>query len=98
MRHPTHEHYVFLIDIIDDAIDSVDICTDLLSDFYDFDLSSFDRTCDDSYESTTVCNICVEISSAILIVMQVQVQILLFLFHQLSTFPCLPLFSHLPWN
>ena len=38
IRHPTEVHYVFLVDIIEDAVDSVDICTYLLSDFYDFDV------------------------------------------------------------
>ena len=40
---------------------SVDICTDLLSDvfdFYEFDLGSFDCNCDNSDESANVCNIC----------------------------------------
>ena len=34
MRHPTKENSVFLVDIIDDAIDSVDICTYLLFNFF----------------------------------------------------------------
>ena len=45
MRHPTEEHFVFHVDIIDDVVDRVDICTNLLfnfSDFYDFDFGSFD--------------------------------------------------------
>ena len=40
---------------------SVDICTDLLSDvfdFYEFDLGSFDCNCDNSDEYANVCNIC----------------------------------------
>ena len=44
---------------------SLDICTDLLFDFYDFDLGSFDCNCDNSDEFAIVCSICVEISSAI---------------------------------
>jgi len=65
MRHPIEEHSIFLVDIIDDVVDSVDICTNLLSNFYDFDLGSFNYTCDDTDESSTVCSICEEISSAI---------------------------------
>ena len=68
MRHLAEEHSVFLVDIIDDAVDSVDICINLFSDFYDFydfDLGSFDHTCDDSDESTTVCSIYAEISFVI---------------------------------
>ena len=44
MRHPAKEHSIFLVDIIDDVVDSVDICTNLLSDFsnfYDFNIGSF---------------------------------------------------------
>ena len=65
MRHSLDEHFVFLVDVIDDAVDRVDICTNLLYDFFDFDLGSFDYTCDNFDESATVCSICVEISSAI---------------------------------
>ena len=65
MRHPVEEHFVFLVDIINDAVDSVNICTNLFFDFYDFDLGSFDCNCDNSDEFATVCSICVEISSAI---------------------------------
>ena len=36
MRHLEKEHSIFLVDIIGDAIDNVDICTNLLSDFSDF--------------------------------------------------------------
>jgi len=64
MRHPTKEHSVFLVDIIDDVVDSVDICIDLFSDFfdfYDFDLGSFDYACDDSDDSVVVCSICANI-------------------------------------
>jgi len=65
MRHPTEEHFVFHVDIIDDVVDGVDICTNLLfnfSDFYDFDFGSFDYACD---YSAVVCSICVEISFSI---------------------------------
>ena len=65
MRHPTEEHFVFLVDIIDDAVDNVDICTNLISDFFDFDLGSFNYACDDSNDFIEVCSICVEISFAI---------------------------------
>jgi len=68
MRHPTEEHFVFLVDIIDDELDSVNISTYLLldfSDFYDFNLGSFDCICDDSDECTTICSIYAEISSTI---------------------------------
>ena len=68
MRHPADVHSIFLLDIIDDAVDSVDICTNLLSDFsdfYDFHLGSFYCTCDDFDESATVCSICIEIYSTI---------------------------------
>jgi len=86
LRHLAEEHSAFLVDIIDDAVDSVDICTNLIfyfSDFYDFDLGSFDYACDDS---ATVCSICVEIySSTYFDCDAVQVLILLFLFHNLST-------------
>jgi len=97
MRHPVEEHFILLVDIIDDVVDIVDICTNLLYDFYDFDLGSLDCTCDDFDESTVVCSICAEISSTIhLIMMRVQVLILLFLFHQPSISLCLPQFNHLP--
>ena len=65
LSHPANEHYVFLVDIIDDVVDSVNICTNLLSefsDFYDFDICSFSCACDDS---VVVCSTCVDISSAI---------------------------------
>ena len=68
MRHPIEDHSIFLVDIIDDAIDSVDICTNLFydfSDFYDFDLGSFDCTCDDFEESVVVWSIYAKISSTI---------------------------------
>ena len=65
IRHPTEVHYVFLVDIIEDAVDSVDICTYLLSNFYDFDLSSFYCTYDDFDEFAIVCSICANISSTI---------------------------------
>ena len=68
MRHPTEEHYVFLVDIIDDAVDSVDICTNLLfdfSNFYYFDLGSFNCAYDDFDDFVVVCSICAEISFAI---------------------------------
>ena len=85
------------LSLIDDVVDIVDICTNLLYDFYDFDLGSLDCTCDDFDESTVVCSICAEISSTIhLIMMRVQVLILLFLFHQPSISLCLPQFNHLP--
>jgi len=58
MRHPIEEHSVFLVDIIDNVTDSVNICTNLLSDFYDLDLGSFDCVCDDFDESSTLCSIC----------------------------------------
>jgi len=61
MRHPAEEHFVFLVDIIVVAVDSVDTCADLLLDFFDFDLGSFNYVCD----SLVVCSICVEIASAI---------------------------------
>ena len=64
-RHPPEEHYIFLVDIIDDAVDSVDICINLLSnfsDFYDFDLGSFNCACDDF---AIVCSIWAYISSVI---------------------------------
>ena len=70
MRHPVEEHFVFLVDIIDDAINGVDICTNLLYDFsifYDFDLRSFDCTCDDSDESATVYSICAKISLPLIV-------------------------------
>ena len=57
MRHPTYDHSIFLVDIIDDVVDSVDICIDLFSDFfdfYDFDLGSFDYACDDFDESAAI--------------------------------------------
>ena len=68
MRHPTYDHSIFLVDIIDDVVDSVYIYIDLFSDFsyfYDFDLCSFDYACDDYDESATLYSICVEISSTI---------------------------------
>ena len=93
MRHPANEHFVFLVDIIDDVVDSIDIFIDLFSNFsnfYDFDLGPFDSTYNDSNESAIVCSICVEISSAI---------------HSdydagASSDPSisLPPFSHLPWS
>ena len=68
MRHLVEEHYVFLVDIIDVAADSVDICTYLLSDFFDFsnfDLGSFNYAYYDSNDPAIVCSICAKISSAI---------------------------------
>jgi len=35
-RYPAREHFVFLVDIIDNVVDSVDTCTNLLSDFFLF--------------------------------------------------------------
>ena len=40
VRHLAEEHFVFLVDIIDDAIDSVDICTNLFSYFGIFFMAS----------------------------------------------------------
>ena len=54
IRHPVEEHFVFLVDIINDAVDSVNICTNLFFDFYDFDLGSFDYACDDFDESAAI--------------------------------------------
>jgi len=59
------KHFVFHVDIIDDVVNSVDICTNLFFDFYDFDLGSFDYTCNDFDEYVVVCSICAEISSTI---------------------------------
>ena len=36
IRHPEEEYSIFRVDIIDDAVDSVDICTNLFSNFSDF--------------------------------------------------------------
>ena len=33
MSHPAEEHSIFLVDIIEVAVDSVDICTYLISNF-----------------------------------------------------------------
>ena len=68
MRDPAEEHYVFLVDIIDGAVDSIDICINLLSNFsnfYDFGLCSFDYACDDSDDFAVVYSICAKISFAI---------------------------------
>ena len=49
MRHSLDEHFVFLVDVIDDAVDRVDICTNLLSDFSNFsyfDFGSFNYASD----------------------------------------------------
>ena len=68
IRHPAEEHSIFLVDTIDVVVDSVNICTNLLSDFSNFsnfDLGSFNCACDDSNDSATICSICIEISSPI---------------------------------
>ncbi|XP_028199525.1 uncharacterized protein LOC114384040 [Glycine soja] len=51
MRHPAEEHFVFLIDIIDDVVDSVNIYTYLFFYFSD--------------EFAALCSICAKISSTI---------------------------------
>ena len=61
MRHPAEEPFVFLVDIIDVAVDSVNTCTDLLSDIFYFDLGSFNCACDD----LVVYSICAEIAYVI---------------------------------
>ena len=64
-KHPTKEHSVFLVDIIDVAVDNVDTCTNLLSDFSDFDLGSFNYADEDFNDFATVCSICAEIVKVI---------------------------------
>ena len=68
MRHLAEEHSIFLVDIIDVVVDSVDICIDLLYDFFDFfyfDLGSFNHAYNDFDDSAVVCSICGEISFGI---------------------------------
>ena len=64
MKYPVEEHSIFLGDIIDVVVDSIETFTDSLADFAEFsyfDFSSLNCT----YDESAVCNICAEIAIAI---------------------------------
>ena len=96
MGHPAEEHSVFLEDIINDVVDSVDI----LQIYFLILILVLLIVPVMILLSLLLYLVFVQIFlfQFILIVMQVQVLILLVLFHQPSTIPCLPPFCHLPWS